>query len=400
MAAPDVTVEVEQARELDIVVGGVAELGVVAAGNIGPQGPPGVDGDDGATGPPGSTGAQGVEGPQGPQGVQGPVGQTGPQGPDGVGVVGADGPRGPAGPQGNLGPQGPQGVQGELGPQGVQGELGPQGPEGTVPVVSLEQAAYDALTPDPETLYVITDAPLTGEQGPPGPAGPAGAAGAQGPAGSQGPAGPAGSQGPAGAAGSQGAAGPQGPMGEVTGMGVSQPNQPWLPAGAILESFARASAPLTAQSALSLGAIRSWPVGTLRAGHTATGLGFITGAAAAGTTNSWAGIATFSDHVIRAISATSVAATPGNVPRIFDFATPYTPTVDEFLIGFIMYAGGTVPTVMGFAHTAGVTGPGVGPVLCASHQVGQTTPPAVGAVLAPITAINQQLYLYLLGSTP
>jgi hypothetical protein len=49
---------------------------------------------------------------------------------------------------------------GVSGPPGPIGPTGPQGPEGEVPIISLTQAEYDALvTPDPETFYVITDAP-------------------------------------------------------------------------------------------------------------------------------------------------------------------------------------------------------------------------------------------------
>lgn len=93
----------------------------------------------------------------GAQGPAGPTGATGPTGP--TGLTGPPGSTGPTGPQGVAGAAG---ATGATGPAGVAGPAGPTGPEGEVPVVSLTQAAYDALAvKDPETLYIITDAPPT-----------------------------------------------------------------------------------------------------------------------------------------------------------------------------------------------------------------------------------------------
>ena len=118
---------------------------------------------------------RGPEGPAGPQGEPGPQGEQGPAGPEGpTGPQGDPGPEGPQGPQGDPGPQGEQGLQGPQGEPGPQGEQGPQGPpgadgedavlptniitgDGISQIVALTQAEYDALTPDPATLYVITD---------------------------------------------------------------------------------------------------------------------------------------------------------------------------------------------------------------------------------------------------
>ena len=219
--------------------------------------------------------------------------------------------------------------------------------------------------------------------------------------GSQGPQGIQGIQGIQGVAGTNGAVGPAGFGAEYQG-GVSQPpGSLWLPTGAIMENFNRyKSGPITATAALGTGNIRTFPLGILKAGHTATGLGFITGAAASGITNSWAGICTASDRVIRAISATSTTVTPPNQPRVFTFDTPYTPVVDTFLLGFVMYAA-TVPTMMGYTQfTSGVTGSLVGPILTGSSGAGHTTPPAVLSTLAALTATNFQVYLWLTGTTP
>ena len=62
------------------------------------------------------------------------------------------------GPQGPEGPQGPQGAQGPEGPQGPQGDPGPQGEVGPPPIwVTLTQAEYDALEPDPNTVYLVVE---------------------------------------------------------------------------------------------------------------------------------------------------------------------------------------------------------------------------------------------------
>jgi len=80
-------------------------------------------------------GGGGTEGPQGPQGDPGP-----------------EGPAGPIGPQGDPGPAGADGEQGLQGARGPQGDPGPAGTS----FVAITQAEYDALTPDPDTLYVVT----------------------------------------------------------------------------------------------------------------------------------------------------------------------------------------------------------------------------------------------------
>jgi hypothetical protein len=96
-----------------------------------------------------------LTGPEGPEGPAGPQGDTGPAGPEG--------PEGPAGTKGDTGPEGPEGPEGPQGPQGPQGDTGPPGEVPADVVTSLDldaidvltQAEYDALTPDPRTLYVI-----------------------------------------------------------------------------------------------------------------------------------------------------------------------------------------------------------------------------------------------------
>ena len=178
---------------------------------LGAQGASGYQGHDGAQGAQGMDGAyaaQGIQGLEGPQGIQGETGIQGAQGitgtqgnegnintvyltqaeydeltdpdPDTLYII-TDAPalQGVQGIQGETGIQGVQGVQGIQGETGIQGA---QGNEGNVKTVYLTQAEYDELTdPDPDTLYIITDAPaLQGIQGTQGPQGTTGIQGADG----------------------------------------------------------------------------------------------------------------------------------------------------------------------------------------------------------------------------
>lgn len=101
---------------------------------------------------PGPAGATGAQGPRGLQGL------TGPEGPEGP--AGSQGPQGLTGSTGQVGPTGAQGPQGLTGPTGAQGPEGPM-PNGAVLSTSLTsierltQTAYDALTPNSNTLYII-----------------------------------------------------------------------------------------------------------------------------------------------------------------------------------------------------------------------------------------------------
>ena len=123
-------------------------------------GPKGDKGDKGDTGEPGPKGDTGLTGPQGIQGDMGPQGEPGDQGvqgepgPQGIqGLKGEVGLQGDRGLQGDPGPEGPQGLQGE---QGLKGDTGAVGPAPTW--VTLTQAEYDALTPDPNTVYLVVAA--------------------------------------------------------------------------------------------------------------------------------------------------------------------------------------------------------------------------------------------------
>lgn len=134
-------------------------------GAQGPPGPKGPKGEDGAPGPQGPAGEKGADGTmifedlspeqrESLRGPQGPIGLEGPEGPQGIqGVQGLPGDRGETGP---IGPEGPRGDIGPEGPQGEQGLKGDTGDVGPPPTwVTLTQAEYDALEPDPNTVYLV-----------------------------------------------------------------------------------------------------------------------------------------------------------------------------------------------------------------------------------------------------
>lgn len=131
-------------------------IGGGGTGSPGPQGP------QGPQGPPGKDGEQGPEGPPGPKGDPGPQGEKGADGSmtfEELSPEQIESLRGPQGPQGEQGIQGLQGEQGPQGEPGLQGEKGDTGAVGPPPTwVALTQAEYDALEPDPDTVYLVVEA--------------------------------------------------------------------------------------------------------------------------------------------------------------------------------------------------------------------------------------------------
>ena len=117
----------------------------------GPQGPKGDKGDTG------EQGIQGLTGIQGEQGEQGPRGYTGDS-------VYEEWLKQPGNADKSVGEfltsmKGDKGEQGEQGPRGLQGVKGDTGAVGPAPTwVALTQAEYDALTPDPNTVYLVVEA--------------------------------------------------------------------------------------------------------------------------------------------------------------------------------------------------------------------------------------------------
>lgn len=122
-------------------------------GGVGPQGPPGPQGPKGDPGKDGAPGPKGDPGPQGEKGADGsmtfeeltPEQIEGLRGPQGLqGIQGVQGLPGDSGETGQIGPEGPQGPQGDVGPPPAW--------------VTLTQAEYDGLTPDPNTVYLVVEA--------------------------------------------------------------------------------------------------------------------------------------------------------------------------------------------------------------------------------------------------
>lgn len=138
-----------------------SSTGVGGGGGDGLPGPQGPRGPEGPQGPQGLMGLKGDTGPEGPMGPQGPQGEQGIQGADGnmtfeelsyEQIESIRGPIGPRGVRGETGDPGPQGEKGDKGDTGAQGEVGPP------PIwISLTQAEYDALEPDPNTVYLVVE---------------------------------------------------------------------------------------------------------------------------------------------------------------------------------------------------------------------------------------------------
>lgn len=132
----EIDVDVDDLPDIELTLGVLPDVIVLAAGNIGQEGPEGPEGSRGPTGPEGPQGADStVPGPQGPEGDVGPQGIQGAPGADST-VPGPQGPEGDVGPTGLTGPEGdigPQGIQGAPGADStVPGPVGPAGPMGTV----------------------------------------------------------------------------------------------------------------------------------------------------------------------------------------------------------------------------------------------------------------------------
>jgi Collagen triple helix repeat (20 copies) len=135
---------------------------VPVAGPIGPQG---IQGAQGLQGVKGDTGAAStVPGPQGPQGIQGPQGPQGLTGASGLVTVYASDTAPPSPADGALWWNSQKAalyvryrdVDSVAWVSTSQTQAGPPGPVGPAAQwVQMTQAAYNAITPNPATLYVI-----------------------------------------------------------------------------------------------------------------------------------------------------------------------------------------------------------------------------------------------------
>jgi phage-related tail fiber protein len=167
-------------------------------------------------------------------------------------------------------------------------------------------------------------------------------------------------------------------------------------ADSIVENFTRYSDLLTAMAVgtLTSGTIRVFPMGVLRAGQIATGINMISGTTGATITGLWCGIARLSDRVVLARSNNSTANWTANAVRNFPFSVAYTPDKDEQIVGFIMAAATTMPTLYGvLTNNAVMLG---NPVIGGNSNTGQgATPLAIGATMTAYTAAIGMPYAYL-----
>jgi collagen type VII alpha len=139
------------------------------SGNSGSSGTSGISGSSGTSGGSGSSGASGEPGSSGTSGIDGSSGTSGDSGSSGTsGISGSSGTSGESGSTGTSGISGSSGTSGETGSSGTSGISGSSGTSGiggtsgtsgtSVNVIELTQAEYNALTPDENTIYIISDA--------------------------------------------------------------------------------------------------------------------------------------------------------------------------------------------------------------------------------------------------
>ena len=228
----------------------------------GTSGTSGVDGDAGTSGTSGADGTSGTSGVNGDNGTSGTSGADGTSGVDGTsGTSGVDGDAGTSGTSGADGTSGTSGDSGTSGTSGVDGSpadafpftgsaqiTGSLGVTGSIEVqynnstgsvvdtigdsylgtaeaqhiVTLTQTEYDAITPDANTLYVISGSYVSdGTSGTSGTSGADGTSGVNGTSGTSGVNGTSGTSGVNGDAGTSGTSGADGTSGTSGADGVA-----------------------------------------------------------------------------------------------------------------------------------------------------------------------------------
>lgn len=190
----------------------------------------------------------------------------------------------------------------------------------------------------------------------------------------------------------------QAEMGTLPGWGPTPRSQPasrgLLMTNAILENVPRAGVQTTTLGAATSGTIRVMPLGVARAGLAISSINFVAATAGATATALWAGIARLSNRQVLAVSANSTTLPTANAVQTFTFTSPYTPTSDDTIVGFLMIAATTVPTYYGI--NAGATALVSTPVICGNSNSGQsTTPLTVGATMTAFTAVTGIIYAQL-----
>lgn len=114
--------------------------------------------------------------------------------------------------------------------------------------------------------------------------------------------------------------------------------------------------------------------------------------AGSGITHSWAFIADFATRAILAISADdTTAAWAANSQRVFTLGALWTPAANAEVFFGLMVSGTTPPTLQGV--TPLVQSAGLAPAICGASTAGQTTPPALGTVIASPATANKFHYI-------
>lgn len=187
-------------------------------------------------------------------------------------------------------------------------------------------------------------------------------------------------------------------MGTLPGWGPTPRTQPasrgLLMTNSILENIPRWGVVMSVPAAATAGTIRVTPLGVARAGQAISSISFFAATAGATPTALWAGIARLSDRVVLARSNNSTTLPTANALQTFTFATAYTPTADETIVGFLMTNASTQPTYYGVAVAQAFMVST--PVIAGTSNTGQsTTPLTVGATMTAFTAAGTVLYAQL-----
>lgn len=138
------------AYELAVQAGFVGSVEDWLASLVGPEGPEGPPGQDGAPGVDGKDGAPGADGADGASAYEVAV-ANGFVGSEAEWLASLVGPKGDPGEKGDKGDPGEQGPPGQDAPQDAVTS------QTVTTIWTGTQAEYDALTPDPATLYVVVE---------------------------------------------------------------------------------------------------------------------------------------------------------------------------------------------------------------------------------------------------
>lgn len=164
--------------------------------------------------------------------------------------------------------------------------------------------------------------------------------------------------------------------GSVTRQSLSTlARDPWLPAGALAQNYARFNASNTNVGALSSGRLSLVGGIALAAGVPVNSITFFSGSAAAATpTNQWFALYDASTRALLAVTADDgAAAWAASSAKTLALAAPYTPASDQQVWLGIVVVATTVPNLTG-ATAMGAAVSGVTPLLVGTSNTGLTNP--------------------------